>query len=374
MNTNRLWETFHALTAIDSPSYKERQFCDAMKTRLAALDVEYYEDEVGQQIGGNSGNLYGYIPGSAGTDSPPVLFSAHMDTVEPSGGKNAVLQDNGNIVSKGDTILGADDVAGIAIILEAVTRIKEQGLPHRPIELLFPVAEEKYVLGSELAEYDRLHAKEAYTLDLTGEIGEAANAAPTVLSFTITIKGKAAHAGFAPSEGINAILIASKAVAQLPQGEPKQGLTFNIGTISGGEADNIVSEFCTISGEIRSLSHDKVLKYWEHVTSLFEKEAENAGASVEISHEIQITAYEIPLTAPVVRRFQEACADLDIPCNIHSTLGGSDNNNFTLHGISGLVMACSMHDVHSTREWSRLEELESCTQLVMKLMAPDDII
>lgn len=372
MDKNRLWEMFQAFTDIYAPSFKERQLGDLLKTKLTKLGAELYEDNAGADINGNCGNLYGYLPGSNCAGQTPVLFSAHMDTVEPAFGKKAVLLEDKIIVSEGDTILGADDAAGICIILEALFRIQEEGMPHRPVELLFPVAEERYGLGSQMAEYSRIQAKEAYVLDLEGAIGEAANAAPTILSFSVTVSGKAAHAGFQPQNGVHAIAAAAKAVARIPQGAPEPGLTCNIGVISGGELTNIVPDRCVVSGEIRSLSHARALAQWQEIERVFTEEAEQAGASLKTEHDIKITAYETPLDAPVTRRFQKACEMIGVESQIHATMGGSDNNVFAQHGIEGLVIACSMHDVHSSGEWSSLDEMELCTRLVMKLMTQEE--
>lgn len=368
--SNRLWKTFQELSGIYSPSFKERALCDALIKRLTDLDGNIFEDDAGSKIQGNCGNLYCYIPGSL--DGPPLLFSAHLDTVEPAKGKQAFLHHNGKISSAGNTILGADDIAGVTVILEAVTRLKEQNIPHRSIELLFPVAEEKYGAGSSVFDYSLIKAKEAYVLDLSGAIGEAANAAPTIMSFEIKIHGKAAHAGFAPKSGIHAIEVAAKAIASLPQGEPVPGLTFNIGKFIGGESGNIVPALCIIEGEIRSLDHKAVLSYWNKVKTVFDTEGAIAGAKVEAKNKIELTAYQTPLDSSVVRRFLRACKKTGISPHIHSTFGGSDQNNFALHGITGLVMACSMHEVHSLSEYSNLHELENCVMIVMEIMTDQE--
>ena len=368
---NRLWNTFKELTDIYSPSFGERQFCDALKKRFSLLGIDLKEDGADKILKGNSGNLYGFIPGK--TDGPAILFSAHMDTVEPAYGKRAILHEDGCITSAGDTILGADDVAGITVIIEAITRLKERNIPHRPIELLFCAAEEKYGAGSSVLDYSLIKAKEAYVLDLSGPVGEAANAAPTIISFEINVRGKAAHAGFAPEDGIHAIEAAAKAIARLPQGRLPSGLTFNIGQISGGKAGNIVPDLCTVKGEIRSLDHKAAVSYWDEVIIVFNDEAKAKGAKAEGNKRIEITAYETPPELPVIRRFVRACEKLDIPCNIRPTFGGSDLNNFALHGIKGLVIACGMNEVHSTREYSNINELEKCVKLVMELMADGEV-
>jgi tripeptide aminopeptidase len=363
---SQIWKNFLRLTAIDSPSRGERTFCDTLKASLTTLGLDVFEDSVGEQIHGNCGNLYAVLPGSL--PLPPLLFSAHMDTVEPSANKKAILCEDGKIVSDGNTVLGADDAAGIVILLEAITRLKESGKAHRPLEFLFPVAEELYGLGSAYADFSRIRAREAYVLDLSGTIGTAANAAPTILPFQIEITGKAAHAGFAPEQGVHAIAAAAKAVARLPLGMPQPGVTVNIGTIGGGETDNIIPARCRVTGEIRSLSHEAVMAQWASVKTIFEQEAACMGAHVDAQAHAACVAYKTDQDSETVRRYVRACAQIGLDAQIQSTLGGSDQNNFAQHGIQGLVVACSMHDVHSTREYAYLHEMEIGTALVLALI------
>ena len=138
VNQNRLIQTFQHLVEMDSPSLGERQVGQFLAEQLTALGLSVSEDDAGIQLGGNCGNLYCHWEGSDnGGKEAPLLFSAHLDTVEPSRGKKAVILPDGTIRSAGDTVLGADDFAGVAAILEAVRTIAEKKLPHREIELLF---------------------------------------------------------------------------------------------------------------------------------------------------------------------------------------------------------------------------------------------
>ena len=238
VNTERLVEEFKELVAIDSVSFHERRMADTLKSKLLKLGFEVYEDGAAGVYGSEAGNVYGFLPGTL--EGPPLLLSAHMDTVEPGWGKRAVIHPDGRITSKGDTVLGSDDAAGIASILEAVRAVSESGQPHRGIEVLFPMAEEAYGKGSTVAEYERLRAKEAYTLDLSGPVGQASLQEPTFVSFSIEFVGKASHAGFAPEEGINAIAAAAAAITRIRQGRVGEETTVNIGKIEGGKATNIV--------------------------------------------------------------------------------------------------------------------------------------
>ena len=112
--TQRLLKTFSELVAIDSPSFGERGVADYIRDKLQKLGISCIEDNAGAKIGGNCGNLFARVPGDS--QKAPLLFCTHMDTVEPSKGKRAVVHPDGTVTSAGDTVLGADDFAGVAAI------------------------------------------------------------------------------------------------------------------------------------------------------------------------------------------------------------------------------------------------------------------
>lgn len=363
---NDIIETFSALVALDSPSFGERQVADFIRNRLEALGIPVSEDDAGRKIGGNSGNLFACVPGDRA--QPALLFCTHMDTVEPSRGKRAVVQADGVIRSAGDTVLGADDFAGAAAVLTAVERVMKQRNPHPPLELLFTAAEEPYCTGVRHFDFSVCHAKTGYVLDLTGEIGTAAVAAPTILSFELEITGRAAHAGFAPQEGIHAIQAAAKAMAILKQGHIDSETTLNFGVISGGTARNIVPETCLVAGEIRSAVHKRALKLFKAITAAFQKEADAAGAALRVTHDIPITAYRAKADGEAVKRFVRACAAEGIQPVLTKTFGGSDNAAMQANGIDGIVLASAMHSCHSTAEYTTVSELRRLEALVYRLI------
>ncbi len=371
VNRKRLRDEFCRLVSIDSVSYRERAMADELSFLLRELGFQVEEDAAGARCGGNCGNLYGILEGELKGD--PILLSAHMDTVEPGIGKRAVIQKDGRISSDGSTVLGADDVSGLVAILEAVRTVKEQGLAHRTIEILFPIAEEVYILGSSFFDYSRVKAKEAYVLDLTGPVGTAALQAPTLVSFTARIKGKAAHAGFAPEEGINAIAIAAEAVTGVKQGRIDPRTTVNIGQIEGGLAKNIVSDLCVLKGEVRSLDHAACLSEAEKLERCFQETAKKYHAVCEYESSFGCYAYEVKPEHPVVTRFVRACEELHLPVSLIPTFGGSDNNNFVRNGITGIVLACGMNQVHSCQEYTTVEELARCSEIVIRLITDKQV-
>ncbi|MCD8123442.1 MAG: M20/M25/M40 family metallo-hydrolase, partial [Lachnospiraceae bacterium] len=160
----RIYREFKELTGLDSVSFSERLMADALTAKLRTLGFEVWEDRAGEQIRGTAGNLYGFLKGQL--PGPPILLSAHMDTVTPGIGKQAVLREDGQITSAGETVLGADDVCGLVEILEGVRRVQERGIPHRDVEVLFTVAEEAYGQGSSAFDFGRILEREAYVFDL----------------------------------------------------------------------------------------------------------------------------------------------------------------------------------------------------------------
>ncbi|MFA9378550.1 MAG: M20/M25/M40 family metallo-hydrolase [Lachnotalea sp.] len=366
VNTQRLVNEFTHLVSIDAVSFEERKMADYLIEQLTILGFEVSEDRAGEYYNSNTGNIYAIKKGTVAGNS--ILFSSHMDTVEPGKNKKAIIHEDGTITSDGTSILGADDVSGIAAILEAVRMIEENKLKHRDIEILFTIGEEAYLRGSEVFDYSVIQAKEAYTLDLCGEIGTVALQAPTVMSFTLEIFGKASHAGFQPEEGINSIEIASKIISQIKQGKVDSDTTFNIGTIEGGTATNIVSDYCKIKGEIRSYYHEKVLAQLAILEKISKQITGEYAASYKLENVIVCIAYQMEETSDAVQKFMNACNELNYEISLTKTFGGSDNNNLVCHGINGLVIACGMEQVHTCKEYTNIEALIKSTMLLLKLV------
>lgn len=363
---DRLIKEFCELVSIDSPSYQERMITDVLKRKLIEIGFQVQEDDVGDIIGGNAGNIYAYMEGDI--DAEPILFCGHTDTVEPSKGKQAVLHDGGKITSAGDTVLGGDDLCGVVEIMEGVRHLKEEGIPHRPVEVILMASEEVFGKGAKAYDYEGkgFRSKEAYVLDMSGPTGSAAVAAPTLIGWEARINGVAAHAGFAPETGVNAISAAARALALISPGRISEDTTMNIGTIRGGKANNIVPDTCIVTGEVRSLDHNKALGIIEHIKEIFMDQA--GQTKLEFHVEPHIYAYHTPEDHPVVKRFERACAKLGLPATLVSTLGGSDNNVLAQHGITGIVLSCGMYNVHSTREYSYVEDLVKGAKLVAELL------
>lgn len=368
---NRIVDNFIKLSSFDSESFHEKEIAKYVIDKLLSLGVEVRIDTTDagylKAHPDSFSNIYGFLPGNS--EGTPILFSAHLDTVSPGNGKKAQVAEEGKITSDGGTVLGADDISGVVSILEGLERLKEEKLEHSDIEILFTVAEEPFCEGSRYFDYGILKSKNAYVFDLSGPVGRAAISAPTIISFEIDIEGKGAHAGFAPEEGINSLNIAVETLADFKTGHIDRETTVNFGTIAGGTGKNIVPENVRITGEVRSLNHQKASDEVEKILDRFQQNARKAGGIARCCRNDHIRAFKTDENDVVVGRFLKAARSIGISRpELIATMGGSDGNRFQENGIKTMVLACAMENVHTTREYAVIKELERAAELAVKLM------
>ena len=371
VSKERLFGRFAGFVTIDSETFRERELGERVVKELRELGLTVRTDltsaEFLQKHPESYPNIYATLPGNA--DGEPVLLSAHLDTVSPGKGKQAVFHEDGTVTSDGSTVLGADDLSGLTAILEALTVIKEQNLPHPEIGVLITSAEEAFCEGSRALDFDSVTQKRAYVLDLNGSVGTAAVAAPTIYSFSVTITGKAAHAGFSPELGINAISIAAKALVRIPVGRLDSVSTVNFGTIRGGTQNNVVPDSVTITGEVRSLEHERASELLHAIAEHFREAAEEKGGKTEFSATEHVRAYRVDERSATVRHFQKAAKAVGLPeTKLVTTCGGSDANRFNEHGIEAITIACAMENVHTTAEYTVCSELVRAAELATALL------
>ena len=371
INKNRLLRRFSDYVAIDSETYSERELGDQVVRDLQRLGVSVRTDTTDEAFlaahPGSFPNIHGFLRGT--TEGETVLLSAHLDTVRPGKGKQAIVREDGTITSDGSTVLGADDVSGLTVILEAIQIVEESGLPHPDIEILITSAEESFCEGSDAFDFRQVRAKRAYVFDLNGAVGTAATAAPSIVTFSVEINGRAAHAGFAPEQGINAVSIAANALAGLSAGRVNGQSSVNFGTITGGTADNIVPDRVVVTGEVRSFSHEEALRLVDEVFTRFAQTAENFGGTVQCRSREHIRAYHLDAAEAVVRHFTKAAEAAGLTgSKLITTYGGSDANRLNEHGIPAIVVACAMEKSHTTEEYTELSELAKAAELAVALI------
>lgn len=369
VDEKRLLSEFITLAGFDSESFHEKDIAEYLLAKLTGLGLEASMDRAGAVHTGDeeaAGNIYGILKGNI--QGEPILFSAHMDTVSPGIGKKVIVNEDGRVTSDGTTVLGSDDITAITAILEMLTVIKEKELPHPDIEVVFFIAEELYCKGSKVFDYNRIKSKYAYTLDIDGRVGRVANRAPSIIQYEVTVEGKSAHAGFEPEKGVSAIVAASNIISKLRLGRINSNTTANVGTINGGTGVNIVPELVTIKGEVRSLDKDEASAVVESLRRQFEEGAIENGVRVTFVSEEMVRAYKVAEDSFVIKKYAKALEKLGYgEPDIISSFGGSDNNNFCLHGIEGVVLSNAMNNVHTVSEYFYLDELVKSAEIVLEL-------
>ena len=366
INRERLLAEFCELTRIDSPTKNERQIADILKNRLESLGMAVTEDQAGLAIGGNCGNVFAYLKGNL-PQAPILLLSAHMDTVDPCLSIEPVLQD-GRITSAGSTILGADDKAGIAPILEALRTIQEQIIPHGDIQVIFNVAEEGGLHGSKNIDKTQLKADFGFVLDAGGAPGIIILEAPGQDRINVTIKGRASHAGATPEDGINAIVVAAKAIASLQTGRIDEETTSNIGTIQGGRATNIVADRVEITCESRSRNIGKLERQTTGMCETFKRCADEMGAVAEIEVIRLYDPFTIRKESKIALLAAQAAQSANLTSAFVATGGGSDANYYNLYGVPCIVLGIGMQKSHTTDEFIEVEDLYGSAKLVVEII------
>lgn len=354
VNKERMLNTFFDLVRITCHSGDEREMAEFLKKKLADLGAtEIVEDDAGAKFGGNTGNIIATFAATA--NAPTIGLTAHMDCVEPCAGIEPQLKD-GIITAAGETILGGDDKAGVAAILEALQIVKENNVPHGKLVVIFCVAEEIGLCGSRHIDTSLLTGIDyIYNLDMGDAPGGIIYRAPGQYTFRVTMRGRSAHAGAEPEKGINAIQMMASALTNIPAGRIDAETTANVGMIEGGIATNIVAEECRVDAEIRSLDEEKLEMLKDRTVAAFkEVEKKFPGGKAEIEVYKEYDSFTLDTESEIMQLPARAARALGLEVKFLTTGGGCDAHMFNRHGIPTAALSTGMAEVHTVNEY--LEE------------------
>ncbi len=368
VNEERLVGQFVEWVQLDSPSLEEAPFVLALERELKDMGLKAENDQTGRN---GAGNIFAVVPG---TDPSmiPILISAHMDTVEPGRGIQPRIQD-GQIVSGGTTILGADNKAAIAASLEAIRWLMAAQPSHGDVEFLFTWGEERGHQGAKAFDFSRARARMGFVPDGEGPIGTIITQAPYYDSLRATFLGQAAHAGIEPEKGVNALVMASRAITRMDLGRIDPETTANLGLITGGSARNTVPERVGVEGEARSLDPGKLVNQVRKMQKAMEEAAQELGGRVQVEVRHEYDGFRFPGDEPVVRAALAASRAIGLQPVITRTCGGSDGNELNANGIPTVVLGIGGTDFHSPRERMAISALVKLTQLIAALIVVEKI-
>ncbi|MEA1964674.1 MAG: M20/M25/M40 family metallo-hydrolase, partial [Candidatus Aerophobetes bacterium] len=309
----------------------------------------------------NYGNLIVKIPAKNTTRREPVLFGVHADTVKPGKNIEPVLKD-GIIRSKGETILGADDKAGIAELFEAI-RTAEQ---YPPLEIVVSREEEVGLRGSKNIDVSLLKSKTGFLIDMD-TLKDIVIGGPSYMSIDVDVTGKAAHAGMEPEKGISSIKAASYAISMLKEGWIDKETTVNVGIIKGGQVLNAVPEKTEVKIECRSQSHEKCLRQSNLIKEVFLTAAKSIGAKAEVKMELSIKASRISEDAEVVKVARRAVSSVGLKPSVRVICGGTDASNYNEKGIETVVIGMGAKGEHTKEENIAVVDMEKAVDIIQHI-------
>lgn len=365
-DAGRLFEIFFDLVRIDSESGHEAGVADYITSFCAKLGFAVQQDSAGKETGGEVGNLVVRVPAGCFTPLAPVILCAHMDTVRP--GVHVLPFDMGDrFVSMSETVLGADCKAGIAALLATVEWLSSSGGAYRSMELLFTVQEEPGLLGARHLDRSLIDGEWGVVLDGSGPVGGIVLEAPTQDRISLTVRGKAAHAGVEPEKGRNAICCAAKGITGIEVGRLDEVTTLNIGTISGGVANNIVPELAQVECEARSLSTSRLDDVRRGLIESFKRAAEDCGCELEVEVQRSFEHFKLDAGSLPAAFLARSLKESGFEPSFTSSGGGSDANVLNLKGIPCAVMNIGLVGAHTSDEYILKDEMEGLARTVTAL-------
>lgn len=373
-NEKNLLNIFLELVQTDSESFDEKNMQELLVKKLQQLGCRVEVDHAGQNYPTNAqGNVIGFFPGTV--ESAPIVLCAHMDTVSPGKGVHPVVHED-YVTSDGSTILGADDKAGVAIILEGLQALKEENLPHPPVEVIFTLTEENGMAGSKNLDISHLKGREGLILD-NEEVSELLIQGPAVNTIEVWIKGLAAHAGACPEKGISAVEVAAYALSRMKLGRVDDETVANFGIIQGGKATNVVMDDLYLKGEARSLKDEKLAAQTAHMKACFDEAVEHFTKEVDGHlHKPEIKfvpfkrypAVNVPASHPMVRSVVAAAKTLGISMRPAASGGGCDANILSGKGFTLPNLGVGCRGCHALTEKLLLKEFFAAFNVVLAVV------
>jgi len=403
------------------PTLIERFVCYAKVDTQAAEGSETYPSTAGQlelgrqlveelkELGVDNANIneHGYVTATIPANDPAlenvpaIAFISHMDTYPEVSGKNVVptfhenyqggdiaLPNNGIVIpvsenpyldkcigetiitADGTTLLGADDKAGIAEIMEAVTRIVENPeFKHGPVKIAFTPDEE---IGAGVKHFDvkAFGATVAYTMD-GGQRGEIENETFCADSALVTLIGRDIHPGFAKDKMVSSVRVAADFIALLPKDmapettEGKQGYLHPI-TMEGNTGAT------TVHVLIRDFDEEGLKPKAELVEKLAEQACANwpgSSAKIEIKQYYRNMKYDLEKEPRAIDYASEAIRRVGMEPLLGSIRGGTDGSNLSAQGLPTPNIFTGEQSFHSYTEWVCAKDMELATQTVLQTIA-----
>lgn len=348
------------------------------------------------------GYVFGTLENNTGKDLPTICFCAHMDTAPDCSGTNVkpivhrkydgepiVLPDDETqiittekhgylkskvgddlITASGLTLLGADDKAGIAIIMDLVQHLQSNpDIPHPTIRILF-TPDEEVGRGVDHLDMDKLNADFGYTLD-GGVLGSLEDESFSADSVTVTIEGISAHPGYAKGKMVNSLKVASEFLAALPKNEWSPETTQHREGFVHPVAVNGIMEKTTVQFIVRDHDTEKMYEHENRLKAILE-EVLASYPDLEYSFEVKEqyrNMKEIIKNVPFVTDYAiDAMKKVGIEPKPTIIRGGTDGSRLSFMGLPCPNIFTGEMAIHSKHEYVSVQDMEKGTKTLVELV------
>lgn len=382
INESRALRHLMDLLRVEGLSGREGKVAALVRKKLLAAGCKpswIRHDRAHKKIGDGYeiGNMIVRIPGT--TRAPRRLFMSHLDTVPLCRGTTPVRKGN-RIVAKKATALGADNRTGVACMVTLVEALLKHGLPRPPLTALFTVGEEVGLRGARhVSLRDLGQPRIGFNID-SGDPRVLVVGATGADRWEVDVVGRSSHAGVHPEDGVSAVLIASRAIAEVAHkgyfGKVRKGRregTSNVGAVRGGEATNQVTDRVHILGESRS--HQPAFR--REITAVYRRAFEKAARSVRsedgragrvrFSVKPDYESYRLGEETPVVRLAMGQVRSFRWKPGLLVVNGGTDANYLNAKGVPTVTLGAGAHHAHTVEEHADIKEYLGGCRLALAL-------
>ena len=356
-------EEFIQLAQIDTFSRQERAIVDVVKAKLTEIGCTVTEDDAASRIdNATAGNVFAVLDGGL---EGSVLFCAHLDRVQNGFGIKPQIVD-GNLVSDGTTILAADDLSGVAAILDGLRRIKASGKSFPRIEVLFSVCEEIGLRGSYNFDASVIQSKFGYVLDSPGRIGRVLRSAMGKAQLFLEVTGETAHAAY-PERGKSALRAAVKVLSAIGDCRVDEETVLNWSYFDCPAPCNTIPDHALAKAFAMSRNNDKLYAYIADFHAVGKRVAEETGCQVDTRDIVDYPAFHTPDDSPCIQLMDKVFGKMGIPMSVEDGAGGFDANLLSRAGIQLVGLSTGYSANHTIKETLVVDDLIRSGEMVANI-------
>lgn len=363
MNIERLKSTFLALLAIYSPFKRELKTNVYIKAYLDQIGAAYYEDESSQATGCDCGNL---IVGDSGHAA--LSFVSHMDTIQIYGTPEITIDDEGVIKGENGGVIGIDDKCGIAVMLEMIAVLMDNGGIPKGVHFVFLTDEELEFSGAWNVPERHFISALNYVLD-SGKtpIGFIVIKGASHYCFEIKVTGVMSHVG--NLTGAHSLLACTRIIGALQIGRKSEQTVLNISNIRCESNPSTVPKVAVAEGQLLSFNEDEAAKLLREIENTAIRVAGENGCSAEFSCVLRAPGFQAAENSAIVNLAKAAALQESLDFSTGKTGAGSDAHVISHRGGQAIKISTGMMNVHTDQENININDMAKCVRYCLAIIS-----